>query len=193
MWGRMGAPDDVALSIQSFRPRPTDIIISPFSKCGTTWLQQIFHCLRTGGDMDFDDISRVTPWIEMARALGIDLNSPQKAQPRGSRATGLGRHPKGARYMVCLRDPKDAFVSLYRFMEGWFLEPGPSLLTSSPGPGSPTARCAELLASPDQLVGERDNSDLLLMSYEHMREAPALHIEKIAAFAAYRSATPCLS
>jgi hypothetical protein len=27
--------------------RPTDIVIAPFGKCGTTWLQQIGHTLRT--------------------------------------------------------------------------------------------------------------------------------------------------
>jgi hypothetical protein len=38
-------------SYRRFRPRPSDVIISPFAKCGTTWLQQIVHSLRTGGDM----------------------------------------------------------------------------------------------------------------------------------------------
>jgi hypothetical protein len=32
--------------------------------------------------------------------------------------------PRGGRYIVSLRDPKDALVSMYRFMEGWFIEPG---------------------------------------------------------------------
>ena len=41
---------------RAFRPSATDVIISPFAKCGTTWLQQIVHSLRTGGDLDFDDI-----------------------------------------------------------------------------------------------------------------------------------------
>ena len=41
----------------------------------TTWIQQIVHMLRSGGDMDFDDISRVSPWIEVAFALGGDLDA----------------------------------------------------------------------------------------------------------------------
>jgi hypothetical protein len=181
---RMMAREDFALSIGSYCPRPTDVVISPFSKCGTTWLQQIFHCLRTGGDMDFDDISRVTPWIEMARALGIDLNSPQKAQPRGFKShLDWNAIPKGARYMVCLRDPKDALVSLYRFMEGWFLEPGAVSIDEFA-----RTRLADRPDAPNywrHLIswwGERDNPDVLLISYEHMREAPAAHIRRIAAF-----------
>ena len=27
----------------AFKPQPTDVLISPYSKCGTTWVQQIVH------------------------------------------------------------------------------------------------------------------------------------------------------
>src|SRR5215470_1738539 len=81
-----------------FVTRPTDVIISPYGKCGTTMLQQMFHTLRTRGDMDFDDISRVVPWIEMSPILRIDLNSPQRAEPRGYKSHLSYRSvPKGAR------------------------------------------------------------------------------------------------
>ena len=53
---------------RAFQPKPTDVFITPYSKSGTTWLQQIVHCLRSRGDMDFDDISRVVPWLEVARS-----------------------------------------------------------------------------------------------------------------------------
>lgn len=63
----------------SIKLRPTDCVISPFGKSGTTWLQQMAHTLRTRGDMDFDDISRVAPWIESSTDLGLDLNAEQRA------------------------------------------------------------------------------------------------------------------
>ncbi|MES2137288.1 MAG: sulfotransferase domain-containing protein, partial [Pseudomonadota bacterium] len=108
-----------------FAPRPSDVVISPYGKSGTTWLQQTFHTLRTRGDMHFDDISRVVPWIETSALLGIDLNAEQRADPRGFKShLSYTRVPKGARYVVSLRDPKDAFVSMFRFMEGWFIDPG---------------------------------------------------------------------
>lgn len=47
----------------AFRPRSTDIIISPYAKCGTAWLQHIAHGLRFGGNMDFEEITVVTPWL----------------------------------------------------------------------------------------------------------------------------------
>ena len=39
-----------------FVTRPSDVIIASYAKCGTTWLQQMVHSLRTGGDLDFDDL-----------------------------------------------------------------------------------------------------------------------------------------
>jgi hypothetical protein len=62
----------------AYQPQPTDVIISPYAKCGTTWLQQIVHGLKTRGDIDFDDISRVVPWLEWAYELGLDIYAPQK-------------------------------------------------------------------------------------------------------------------
>ena len=36
----------------AFKPRVTDVIISPYGKSGTTMLQQMVHTLRTGGDVE---------------------------------------------------------------------------------------------------------------------------------------------
>jgi len=121
---QLATPQGVARGLR-VKLRPSDVVISPFAKCGTTWLQQIVHGLRTRGDMDFDDISRVIPWIEVGTDLGLDLNAEQVAEPRAFKShLGHDLVPKGGRYIVSLRDPGDAAVSMYRFMEGWFLEPG---------------------------------------------------------------------
>jgi hypothetical protein len=109
----------------AFVPRPSDVIIASYAKCGTTWLQQMVHSLRTGGDLDFDDISRVVPWIETASDLGLDLDGTQRGEPRAFKShLAFDQVPAGARYIVSVRDPRDALVSAYRFFEGWFFEPG---------------------------------------------------------------------
>ena len=170
-------------SREPFKPRSTDVIISPFSKCGTTWLQQMFHTLRTRGDIDFDDISRVVPWIEMSPLLGIDLNEPQRAEPRGFKShMSRDEVPEGARYIVSIRDPRDALVSMYKFMEGWFLEPGAV-------PIDEFAR-ASFLANPDKGYwhhlrswwDHKDDDNVLLMSYEGMKADPEGTIRSVAAF-----------
>src|SRR5258706_6854900 len=106
---RMFGADDIGVSIRGHHPRPTDVVITPYGKCGTTWLQQIFHTLRTRGDFDFDDISRVVPWLETSVIVGLDIEAPQRAEPRGFKShLPYDMVPKGARYIVALRDPKDA-------------------------------------------------------------------------------------
>ena len=182
----MGPPDAAALSIQSYRPRPSDIVISPYGKCGTTWLQQTFHTLRTGGDMDFDDISRVVPWIETSRMLGIDLEAPparraaRLQEPPGLRPAAQG----GAQALWPLRDPKDALVSMYHFMEGWFLEPG-AVSIADFFQGRWRAGGAEGGGYWHHLISwweQRDNPDVLLLSYEHMTAEPEAHVRRLAAF-----------
>ncbi|HLI65959.1 MAG TPA: sulfotransferase domain-containing protein [Caulobacteraceae bacterium] len=183
---RLGTPEEFARGIQAYKPRPTDVIISPFGKCGTTWLQQTFHTLRTRGDMDFDDISRVVPWIETAGPLGLDIEAPQRAEPRGFKShMSYGPIPKGARYVVCVRDPKDAFVSMFRFMEGWFVEPGTVTMAEffpgwkrGGGPGG-EGYWKHLLS----WWAVRDQPNVMLVSYEHMTAEPEAHVKRLAAFA----------
>jgi hypothetical protein len=180
---RMGDLDEAG-AIGDYRPRPTDIVIAPYAKCGTTWLQQIFHTLRTGGDMDFDDISRVVPWIETSRLLGVDLEAPQRAAPRGFKShLSWERAPKGARYLVALREPKDALVSLHRFLEGWLLEPGAvSIDTFAEKRLADADKTWSYWTHLASWWGQRDNPDVLLITYEHMSADPERAVRRIAAF-----------
>jgi hypothetical protein len=182
--GRMFVPADIGAALGSYRPRPSDVVITPYAKCGTTWLQQIFHTLRTGGDFDFDDISRVVPWLETAVMVGLDLEAPQRAQPRGFKShLSYDAVPKGARYIVSFRDPKDALVSFYRFMEGWFLEPGAvsiaefaeNWIAQGTGGGD---YWSHLLT----WWNARHNPDVLILSYEGMTAEPEATIRQVAAF-----------
>ena len=106
-----------------YQPDPTDVFIVTPAKCGTTWMQQIVHGLRTRGSMNFDEITRVIPWIDMAADMGIDIHAPQAAKPRAFKThRTLNEVPKGGKYIVVVRDPKDAMLSHYHFFNGWFFE-----------------------------------------------------------------------
>ena len=108
-----------------YQPAPSDIFISPFAKCGTTWMQQIVHGLRSNGSMDFDEITQVVPWLELAHDMGWDVTADQVATPRAFKShLRWDEIPKGGRYIVVLRDPGDALLSFYRFCEGWRFETG---------------------------------------------------------------------
>lgn len=109
----------------AYKARADDIIIATYPKCGTTLMQQIVHGLRTGGDMDFGEISEVVPWLETALDMGIDLYAPQKARPHAFKShQSWDEVPKGAKYIYIMRDPKDVVVSFFHFFEGWMFEPG---------------------------------------------------------------------
>jgi hypothetical protein len=106
-----------------YQPEPTDVFIVTPPKCGTTWMQQIVHGLRTRGSMDFDEISRVVPWINMAHDMGIDIYAPQAANPKAFKThSKLNEVPKGGKYIVVVRDPCDALVSDYHFMGEMFFD-----------------------------------------------------------------------
>ena len=171
--------------------RPTDIVVTPFGKSGTTWLQQIAHTLRTRGDMDFDDISRVVPWIESSTDLGLDLNAEQKASPRVFKShLDAHRIPRGGRYINACRDPRDALYSMYKFMEGWFLEPGTvslddfaraTYITAGKAVGSTGGDYWTHLTSWWQ---RRNDPDVIFMAYEHMKDDLTGIIEKVASLMA---------
>ena len=66
----------------SFKPRPDDVFVVTPPKCGTTWMQQIVHQLRSGGDMSFHEISDVVPYLEHAYDTGIEIEAEHNFQPR---------------------------------------------------------------------------------------------------------------
>jgi len=102
-------------------PREGDIFISTFSKTGTTFLQQLLHQLRTGGHIEFDEITEECPWYEVWPSLGADLNEDQRANPRCfkshqplSRLSHLEEH--GAKFICTIRDPERTTLSYYKFL-----------------------------------------------------------------------------
>lgn len=186
--GSMLTPEGVQKGM-SIQLRPTDVVITPFGKSGTTWLQQIAHTLRTRGDLDFDDISRVAPWIETSPDLGLDLDAEQRAKPRLFKShLDAHRIPKGGRYIVSCRDPADALYSMYRFMEGWFLEPGAVSLddfaraTFLPGGSAPGSSDGDYWTHLQSWWSRREDPDVLFMAYEHMKANLPGTIARVAAF-----------
>lgn len=123
---RHGGPFEPGMALaRAFQPRPSDVFVATFPKSGTTWTQQIVHGLRTRGSMDFEEISLAVPFIEAAFLLHPDLDAPQAAAPRAYK-THLGWNdvPKGARYIYVIREPGDAAVSFYHFLDGVTFQKG---------------------------------------------------------------------
>ena len=168
---------------KSFQPRPSDVIITPWSKSGTTWLQQIVHGLRSEGDIEFDDISRVSPWIEVADALGIDLDADQGWEPRAFKSHyNYHSVPKGCRYIVSFREPHNVMVSYYRFYEGWLFEPGTVTIDEYVGFHLDRSKNKDYWTHLESWWNRRDDPGVLLLSYELMLREPRAHVVLVADF-----------
>ena len=103
-----------------FTPRPTDVIVAPPSKCGTTWLLHIAHQLRmNGAEPDFEDQYEIVAWVERGKMFGVDPDTmTQPAEPRIFFShLPYDRVPKGGKMIYCFRDQEDALYSLYKFLD----------------------------------------------------------------------------
>ena len=166
-----------------FAPRPSDVIVTPWSKSGTTWLQQIAHGLRSGGDMDFDDISRLSPWIEVADALGVDLDADQGWTPRIFKSHySYAAVPKGARYIVAFREPHRVMVSYYRFYEGWLFESGTVSLDEYLAPHLDRSSGKDYWSHMASWWARRGDPKVLLLSFELMHEDLEKTVRRVADF-----------
>ena len=121
---RFRSPEAMA-ALDRMVVRPSDAFICTYTKSGTTWMQQVVHQLRTGGSMDFDEISVVVPWLESALDMDIDPDADQAWEPRAFKShLSWSQIPRGGRYITVFRDPATVLPSFHRFFEGWFFEPG---------------------------------------------------------------------
>ncbi|MEM9456064.1 MAG: sulfotransferase domain-containing protein [Myxococcota bacterium] len=120
--------------------RSGDVVISVPAKSGTTWMMNIVHQLRTGGDPDFEDLYVEVPWIEFVERPGQTRQerlerwaamptTRRRAFKTHSAPPALPYIEPGAdrpevQYIVVLRSPEEAAVSLKFFTErhsrAWF-------------------------------------------------------------------------
>lgn len=138
--------------------------------------------------MDFDDIYDVVPWIDLKYLLGLDIDGDQRAEPRAFKShRPWDEVPKGCRYIVSFRNPQDAMVSHFRFMEGWLIEPGTVSIDEYV-----TRR---FLARDNRLdywshleswMSQRDNPDVLLLTFEAMKDDLSREVRRVADFIGIR-------
>lgn len=119
---------------KAFQPRPTDIIIATPPKTGTTLMQLMCHVIRTDGDMDFEDIYYVVPWLCHFGDFKQDPNADHRANPRCFKSHQLpsALYGEKCKYLFTIREPTKALVSFYNHVLnlGRFSDPGAEKLDS---------------------------------------------------------------
>jgi hypothetical protein len=70
--------------------------------------------------MEFEEISEVVPWLELAHDQGQDMAAAQWGHPQDLRFfkthAWVDHCPKFPKTIVVLRDPRDVVYSFYRFL-----------------------------------------------------------------------------
>lgn len=92
----------------------SDVYVSTFSKSGTTWAQIILYQLTTDGDMGFDHLFDVSPWVWYAAVREVEpavTPSPRILKSHDDYRRFRKGHP--GRIVFVLRDGRDVCVSLY--------------------------------------------------------------------------------
>lgn len=112
------APDEVMRRYQQLREhyseRDNDIYISSFSRSGTTWTQMVLYQLTTAGNMDFEHLFDVSPWLfynALRNTKPVQVPEPRLLKTHDAySAYSMGA--KG-RFIYVVRDGRDVLVSMY--------------------------------------------------------------------------------
>eukprot|EP00117_Sycon_ciliatum_P046237 scpid64217/ scgid33140/ Sulfotransferase 1A3/1A4; Aryl sulfotransferase 1A3/1A4; Catecholamine-sulfating phenol sulfotransferase; HAST3; M-PST; Monoamine-sulfating phenol sulfotransferase; Placental estrogen sulfotransferase; Sulfotransferase, monoamine-preferring; Thermolabile phenol sulfotransferase len=179
----------------AFEPKSSDVFITTIPKAGTTWMTQICHQLRTGGDMDFTEITEVVPFLECAADLGLNCDDKQRAEPRLYKTHFTEAScPKGGKYITVVRHPYDVVVSQYRYHADWMfraedIEMNLYVQQVSLGGGSVplqlTQGYSQWVTAFEHYMGwwpRRHDKDVLFVFYEDMKEDLEREVKRVAEF-----------
>lgn len=179
---------------RSFTPRASDVFVVTYPKCGTTWVTQICHALRTNASMEFGEITEVCPWDILALDCKQDLDADHVASPRVWKShEAWGHVAKGGKYIYVARNPLDAFFSFYKFL--------PSFTGLQPGDIDTEAFAAAIFAGAsvsgqiwDHFLGwyeQRHDANVLWVFFEDLASDLPAEVKRIARFMGV-DATPTL-
>ena len=102
----------------NYRPRPDDIVIATYSKCGTTWMQRIV-CMLVFKSADPKPVWDLSPWPDM-RLFGPIEDTLAQAEALTNRRFFKSHLPydaltvyEGVKFIHVARDGRDAAMSLH--------------------------------------------------------------------------------
>lgn len=100
--------------LAEFGESDDDILVSTYSKSGTTWMQMILYQLTTDGGMDFDHLFDISPWVYYSALR--EVAPARTPNPRIIKSHDrYARFVKGrrGRFMFVVRDGRDVCLSLF--------------------------------------------------------------------------------
>eukprot|EP00210_Caulerpa_lentillifera_P006178 g5902.t2 len=120
-------PPEATRMAFEYKPKDTDIMVVGTPKTGTTWIQHIMHGLRSGGDMEFEEMSETVPILEyFYKRPGYDITTPQTYPPNMFKTHVVHDDATigNAKRIMIVRDPADVAVSKFYYFENWLYNEG---------------------------------------------------------------------
>jgi hypothetical protein len=119
----MRSTEKMKEAFAGYTPTKHDVFVCTYAKSGTYWTMQIAHQIAHYGEAEFEHVHDVIPWpdVFMPSAVTLEDTRPQENSPTGLRVikTHLDSqyipYNPDAKYIIVVRDPKEAFVSSYHF------------------------------------------------------------------------------
>jgi len=179
--------------LASFQTRQSDVLIATPPKAGTTWMQQILHQLRSGGDSLFDDIDNVVPWLEIPRqdkSWQTTISEFDKLEnPRIFKTHCTYDQMPGvdiAKIILTTRDPRDCCLSFYHHLmdisDTGISRSGITQPTSIDEHVDNWLEFSAWYRNIKSWWPHRDNKNILILRYEDLKQDFNTEIDKILTF-----------
>ncbi|XP_077541686.1 sulfotransferase ssu-1-like [Haemaphysalis longicornis] len=172
-------------SALKYKPRPDDVFVVTFPKCGTTWVQHIAFLIYHDGQKPVDglDFLKNSPFLEMTGAEGA-LMMKRPGTIKTHFLFSMIPWSSEAKYIYVCRNPKDCVTSFfyhtrgfsgYRFQRGTFSTFFELFFDGQTDSGDYF----------DNVLGwyeHRNDPNVLFLHYEDMKAEPRENVLKIAKF-----------
>lgn len=98
----------------AYKPKPGDVFIVSYPKCGTTWMQHIVYAIYNDGipPKDMDDFMRRAPFLELLGTAAVE-SMPRPGAIKTHLPYSLQPQSPEAKYIYVTRNPYDCCVSFY--------------------------------------------------------------------------------
>jgi len=177
-------------SALQYQAQPNDLFVATYPKCGTTWTQHMIYLLLNEGRpvAPNEKLDRIFPHLEEVGAEYVQQHATVK---RGYRLIkthfdySMTPYHPSAKYICVLRNPKDCVVSFYHHTRGF-----PQHYNFANGSFDTYFQLfyegkvdhGDYFHVTRSWLDHRNDPNVLLLTYESMRDDPRSALERIADF-----------
>uniref|UniRef100_T1GQK1 Sulfotransferase domain-containing protein n=1 Tax=Megaselia scalaris TaxID=36166 RepID=T1GQK1_MEGSC len=164
-------PVEVCEPFLNFDVFEDDVWIVTFPKCGTTWTQEMVWLLMNNLDFEELDLKKGKP-IDIPRPRLLKTHSAMQLLPKQL-------WTKNPKIIFVVRDPRDAFISMFHHIQFFFGKTFNENLESFVENGLKYEGFWEMALN---FYALRDRENIMFFSYEQMKKDLKIIVLKVSAF-----------